>query len=88
MNPFGLHFYVAHPGTTAAMYSSRYCYSVVTRNLALLGTFFVQPHPAAAPLHEIVTHFHLEHGVHAREGVGHDADERAIAQAGKTAWND
>ena len=65
------------------MYSSRYCYSVVTRNLALLGTFFVQPHPAAAPLHEIVTHFHLEHGVDAREGVGHDADERAIAQAGK-----
>jgi hypothetical protein len=43
----------------------------------------MQAHPAAPSLHEVVFHFHLQHGVHAREGVGHDADERAIAQAGK-----
>ena len=46
----------------------------------LLATFFVQADPAAASLHEIVTHFHLEHGIDAGEGVDHDADERAIAQ--------
>lgn len=55
---------------------------VVTRNFMLLATFFVQPDPAAAPLHEIVTHAHLEHGVHARKGIGHYSDERAIAQDG------
>ena len=47
----------------------------------LLAAFFVQPDPAAASLHEIVTHFHLEHGVDAGEGVDHHADEGAIAQA-------
>jgi hypothetical protein len=35
----------------------------------LLSTFFVQPDPSTASLHEIVTHFHLEHGVDAGEGV-------------------
>src|SRR5579863_6178222 len=54
--------------------------TVVTRNLMLLATFFVQADPAASSLHEIVTHFHLEHGVDPREGVDHHADERAIAQ--------
>ena len=54
---------------------------VVTRNLVLLAAFFVQAHPAAAPLHEVVTHFHLEHGVDPREGVDHHADEGAIAQS-------
>jgi len=57
---------------------------VVTRDLVFLATFFVQPDPAAASLHEIVTHFHLEHGIDAREGVNHHAaDERAIAQPDK-----
>ena len=30
---------------------------------------------------EVITHLHLDHGADAREGVNHDADERAIAQA-------
>jgi hypothetical protein len=38
--------------------------TVVTRNLMLLATFFVQPDPSAAFLHEIVTHFRLEHGAY------------------------
>jgi hypothetical protein len=42
---------------------------VVTRNLMILTTFFVQADPSSASLHEIVTHFHLEHGVDAGEGV-------------------
>jgi hypothetical protein len=54
---------------------------VVTRNLVLLAAFLVQPHPAARPLDEVVTHLHLQHGAHPCEGVDHHADEGAIAQS-------
>ena len=54
---------------------------VMAGNLVLLAAFFMQAHPAAASLHEIIPHLHLQHGVDAREGVDHDADQRAIAQA-------
>ena len=41
----------------------------------------MQPDPAAASLHEIVTHFHLEHGAHTRVGVDITAMRVRIAQA-------
>ena len=53
---------------------------MVTRNFILLAACFAQPDSAAASLHEVVTHFHLEHGVDAGEGVDPHADERAVAQ--------
>ena len=48
-----------------------------------LAAFFMKPYPAAAPLDEVVTHLHSDHGAYARKGVNHQTDERAIAQAGE-----
>lgn len=56
---------------------------MVTWDLVLLATFFVRPDPAAASLHKMVTHFHLERSVGACEGIDHDADQRAVAQPDK-----
>ena len=56
---------------------------VVAGNFMLLAAFFVQPHPAAAALHEVVADFHLQHGVDAGKGVDHGPDQGAIAQADK-----
>ncbi len=56
---------------------------VVTGNLVFFAAFFVQADPATPSLHEIVAHVHLEHGVHAREGVDHHADQRPVAQSGQ-----
>ena len=56
---------------------------VVAGDFMLLAAFFVQPHPAAAPLHEVVADFHLQHGVDAGEGVDHGPDQGEIAQADK-----
>ena len=53
-------------------------------DLVLLAAFFVQPHPTPTPLHEIILHLHLQHGVDAGEGVDHRADQRAIAQPDNT----
>jgi hypothetical protein len=36
-----------------------------------------------AALNKIIPHFHLEHGVDAREAVDHDGDERAVPQSHK-----
>ena len=49
----------------------------------LLAPFLVQPHPAAAALHEVVADFHLQHGVDAGKGVDHGPDQGEIAQADK-----
>ena len=56
---------------------------VMAGNLVFLAAFFVQADPAAPSLHEIVAHVHLEHGIHAREGVDHHTDQRPVAQSGQ-----
>ena len=56
---------------------------VVARHFMFLASFFMQPHPAAAPLDEVVTHLHSDHGADACKGVNHETDESAIAQAGE-----
>ena len=45
------------------------------------AALLVQTNPAAAPLDEIIPDLHFQHGVDAGEGVDHDADQGAIAQA-------
>ena len=49
-------------------------------HLVFLAAFFMQPYPAAASEHIIVTYFHADGGADACEGVGHGRDQCAIAQ--------
>jgi hypothetical protein len=56
---------------------------VVRRHLVLLAAFLVKTDPAAAPLHKVVLDLHRDRRAHPREGVDHQADQGAIAQAGK-----
>ena len=42
----------------------------------------------AASLHEIIPHLHLEHGVDAREGVDHPADQGGVAKSPKAQITD
>jgi hypothetical protein len=53
----------------------------VAGQLVLLAAFFVEAHPAAAPLDKVIAYLHLDYRIDARESVGHDANERAIAQS-------
>ena len=53
---------------------------VVRRHLVALAAFLVQAHPPALALGVIVLDLHRDDGADAGEGVGHDADQRAIAQ--------
>jgi hypothetical protein len=53
-----------------------------------LASFFVQAHPAAATLREVVADVHLEDRPHAGESVNHGRDQGAIAQAGDRAGVD
>ena len=54
---------------------------VVAGELVDLAAFFVQPHPAAALLDVVVFDLHCDGGADAGEGVAHERDERAIAEA-------
>jgi len=56
---------------------------VVTEDLVLFAPFLVQPHPAAAPLDEIIGHLHCEDGIDAGKRLDHQTDQSAIAQAGQ-----
>ena len=55
---------------------------VVARHLMLFTAFFVQPHPGAPALHIDIVDLHLDHRTDPGEGVDHQADQRAVAQAG------
>jgi hypothetical protein len=54
---------------------------VVTGNIVFLAALFVQPDPVPAALHEIIANLHLKDGTHTSEGVDHNGDQSAIAQA-------
>ncbi len=54
---------------------------MVRRHLVALAAFLVQPHPPALALGVVVLDLHGDHGADPGEGVGHDADQRAVAQA-------
>jgi hypothetical protein len=47
----------------------------------LLAAFLVQAYPSSAALHEIILDFHLQDRANAGKAVGHEADQRRIAQA-------
>jgi hypothetical protein len=54
---------------------------VMRRHLVALAAFLLQPHPPALAVDKVVVDLHRNDGADAREGVGHDADHRAVAQA-------
>jgi hypothetical protein len=54
--------------------------AVMAGHLVFLAALFVEPYPAAPALGEVVAHLHFDDGVHAGDGVDHDADQRAVAQ--------
>jgi hypothetical protein len=54
---------------------------VVRRHLVLLAAFLVEADPPALAVGEVVLDPHGDDSADASEGVGHDADQRAIAQA-------
>ena len=53
---------------------------VVRRHFVALAAFFVQPYPPALAVRVVVVDAHRDDGADAGEGVGHDADQRAVAQ--------
>ena len=50
-----------------------------------LAAFFVEPDPAAALLNVVVLDLHGDGRADAGEGVAHESDERAIAEADERA---
>ena len=52
------------------------------------AALFMQAHPAAASLGEVIAHVHLQHRADPGEGVNHDADEGPVAQARERAGID
>ena len=54
---------------------------VVRRHFVALAAFFVQAHPPAFALAVIVLDAHGDGRADAREGIGHQGDQRAVAQA-------
>src|SRR5688572_19751363 len=54
---------------------------VVAGHLVILAVLLVQPHPEAALLRVDVLDAHGERGADAREAVGHERDQRAVAKA-------
>ena len=61
---------------------------VVAGELVDLAAFFVEPHPAAALLDVVVLDLHADDGADAGEGVAHERDERAVAEADQRAGVD
>src|SRR5258707_1249543 len=55
--------------------------SVVRRHLVAFAALLLQPHPPALAVGKIVFDAHGNGGADAREGIDHDADQRAVAQA-------
>ncbi len=55
------------------------------RRFVFLAAFFVQAHPSAPSLAEIIPDVHLQHRADAGERVDHNADKRAVAQARESA---
>src|SRR5260370_11828828 len=53
---------------------------VVAGNLVLLAALLMQAHPSAPALREVILHLHADDGVHAGEGIDHNANQGAIAQ--------
>jgi hypothetical protein len=51
------------------------------RRFVFLAAFFVQAYPSVLSLSEVILDIHLQYRADAGEGVNHDADERAVAQA-------
>ena len=51
----------------------------------LLAALLMQAHPAAPALREVILHLHADDGVHAGEGIDHNANQGAIAQPGERA---
>jgi len=43
----------------------------------------MEPHPAPPPLHEKIFHPHRDRSSHTGEGIDHQGNKRAVAQAGK-----
>ena len=54
---------------------------VVSRHLVSLAALFVQAYPPALAVLLIIVDAHVDHGRHVREGVAHEPDDRAIAEA-------
>jgi hypothetical protein len=54
---------------------------VVSRHFMALAAFLVQADPPALAVGEVVLDPHRHHRADAGEGVGHDADQGAVAQA-------
>ena len=54
---------------------------VVAGHFVALAALLVQPHPQAAVLHVNVLDLHRERRADAREGIDHEADQGAVAQA-------
>ena len=52
----------------------------MAREFIHLPSFFVEAHPAAPVLDVVILDFHPHRGAHAGEGVGHERDDRAIAE--------
>jgi len=55
----------------------------VTENVALFAALLMEAHPSPASLHEIICDLHLQDRANAREAVGHEADQRTVAQTHK-----
>ena len=53
---------------------------VMARHFMALAAFFMQAHPPAFADRKVILNPHRHDGAHARETVGHYADERPIAQ--------
>jgi hypothetical protein len=58
---------------------------VVAGNLVLLAALLMQAYPAAPASREVILHLHADDGVHAGEGIDHNANQGAIAQSGERA---
>jgi hypothetical protein len=54
---------------------------VMGRHFVALAAFLVQADPPALIVGEIILDPHRHHGADGGEGVGHDADQRAVAEA-------
>jgi hypothetical protein len=50
------------------------------RDFMLLAAFLIEPHPATPPLDEVVFHLHCRRRAYTREGVGHERDQRPVAE--------
>ncbi len=57
------------------------CRVVMRWHLVTFATFSMQSNPSSFPVLVIVFDAHVDHGRDSREGVAHEADERAITES-------